>query len=340
MSRRSCRQLLMRVTLLSQKLCAPSRCSPAAHLLYRLSACHLSSRLICSRSTASLVLYRIDSKFEVSPRLGGLMASVPCTVDNIRRGPSRRANRTAPFCSTTSTFRVRHLVTSIQPFRWHALKSARFLVTYRTVDAGASRKLTGKDDRFSIRFAQASVARMSEATSGGIVPHIAALMRATWCHRNYRRLVPGVQSSTFTVYVYMAKDLVSWSPAQARHLTLSVNAARAGAAGDEFFHQRQKKRLAEMAELRVRLKVERLADDVLIVFVKDDPEAQRSVETGTTLFHLGISTAKRSDDGGWLVIGNSTSKSSPFGLAIRTPTATGRGLRPSVSPRSASRTHK
>ena len=68
---------------------------------------------------------------------------------------------------------------------------------------------------------------------------------------------------------------------------LPANAPRAGAAGDEFFHQRQKKRLAEMAELRVRLKVERLADDVLIVFVKDDPEAQRSVETGTTLFHLG-----------------------------------------------------
>jgi hypothetical protein len=39
-------------------------------------------------------------------------------------------------------------------------------------------------------------------------------------------------------------------------LTLSVNAARAGAAGNEFFHQRQKKRLAEMAELRVGLKVE------------------------------------------------------------------------------------
>jgi len=51
-----------------------------------------------------------------------------------------------------------------------------------------------------------------------------------------------------------------------RPLALPVNAPRAGAAGDEFFHQRQKKRLAEMAELRVRLKVERLADDVLIVF--------------------------------------------------------------------------
>src|SRR5258708_22902934 len=42
-----------------------------------------------------------------------------------------------------------------------------------------------------------------------------------------------------------------------------------------------------MAEWRLRLKVERPADDVLIVFVKNDPEAQRSVKTGSTLFHLG-----------------------------------------------------
>jgi len=86
------------------------------------------------------------------------------------------------------------------------------------------------------------------------------------------------------------------------HLTLSANAARAGAAGNEFFHQRQKKSLAEMAELRVRLKVERLADDVLIVFVKDDPEAQRSVETGTTLFHLRNFDGKTI--GGWWLAGD------------------------------------
>jgi hypothetical protein len=66
-----------------------------------------------------------------------------------------------------------------------------------------------------------------------------------------------------------------WSLGRLVPLTLSVNAARAGAAGDEFFHQRQKKCLAEMAKWHLRLKVERLADDVLIVFVKYNPEAQR-----------------------------------------------------------------
>ena len=62
-------------------------------------------------------------------------------------------------------------------------------------------------------------------------------------------------------------------PPYSAALTLSVNAARAGAAGIEFFYQRQKKCLAEMAKWHLRLKVERLADDVLIVFIKDDLEA-------------------------------------------------------------------
>src|SRR5947207_1283669 len=75
-------------------------------------------------------------------------------------------------------------------------------------------------------------------------------------------------------------------PGSIVQLTLSVDAARAGTAANEFFHQRQKKRLAEMAEWRLRLKVERLADDVLIVFIKYDPEAERSVEPGSALFHL------------------------------------------------------
>ena len=41
----------------------------------------------------------------------------------------------------------------------------------------------------------------------------------------------------------------------------------------------------------------------------------------------GMSAAKRSGENGWLVIGNSTSTCQPFGRAILTPTATGRGLR-------------
>jgi hypothetical protein len=39
-------------------------------------------------------------------------------------------------------------------------------------------------------------------------------------------------------------------------LTLSVDAARAGASGYEFFHQRQKECLAKPAEWRLRLEIE------------------------------------------------------------------------------------
>jgi hypothetical protein len=40
------------------------------------------------------------------------------------------------------------------------------------------------------------------------------------------------------------------------HLTLSVDAACPGAAGDEFPHQRQKERLTEMAKRRLRFEIE------------------------------------------------------------------------------------
>ena len=97
-----------------------------------------------------------------------------------------------------------------------------------------------------------------------------------------------------------------WSLGRLVPLTLSVNAASAGAAGDEFFHQRQKKCLAEMAKWHLRLKVERLADDVLIVFVKYNPEAQRSVEADATFFHLRNFDGKTI--GGGLLTSSSFSK--------------------------------
>jgi hypothetical protein len=86
-------------------------------------------------------------------------------------------------------------------------------------------------------------------------------------------------------------------------------------------------------------KIERPADIILIVLIENDPEPQSYVEPRSASFHFGNLDGK-AGEGGWLVIGNDTSRSSPFGLMIRTPTATGRGLRPSVSPRSASRTQR
>jgi hypothetical protein len=48
-------------------------------------------------------------------------------------------------------------------------------------------------------------------------------------------------------------------------LASAVDAARAGAASNEFLYQWQKERLAEPAERRLRLEIERLADRVLVV---------------------------------------------------------------------------
>src|SRR6516165_670779 len=42
-----------------------------------------------------------------------------------------------------------------------------------------------------------------------------------------------------------------------------------------------------MAERRIGFKIERLADDILILFIENNPEAQRGVEPGATLLHLG-----------------------------------------------------
>lgn len=51
--------------------------------------------------------------------------------------------------------------------------------------------------------------------------------------------------------------------------------------------QRQEERLAEAAERRGRLEIERLTDDVRVVFVQDDPKTQVRIETGPPFLECG-----------------------------------------------------
>ena len=120
----------------------------------------------------------------------------------------------------------------------------------------------------------------------------------------------------------------------------AIDAACASAARNKLFHQRQEKRLAEPSQRTVGREVEGLADDVLIIFVEDDPKTKVLIETSAALFRLRNLAAKRSDVGWLLVIGKSKSISAPSDAGRRTPTATGRGFRPSVSPRTDSRAQR
>src|SRR6185437_12839649 len=76
---------------------------------------------------------------------------------------------------------------------------------------------------------------------------------------------------------------------QTRHirLTSAIHTVRVGATGNELFHQREEERLAEPADRRLWLKIERPTDRVLIIFVKNDPETQRGLEASTTFLHFG-----------------------------------------------------
>jgi len=55
-------------------------------------------------------------------------------------------------------------------------------------------------------------------------------------------------------------------------------------AGDEFAQYRQEEVLAEPANWRLRFEIERVADDVAVEFVHDDPESTICIEAGATFF--------------------------------------------------------
>jgi hypothetical protein len=107
-------------------------------------------------------------------------------------------------------------------------------------------------------------------------------------------------------------------------------------ARDEFALYRQEEGLAEPANWRLRFEIERVTDDVAVEFVHDDPEMAICIEAGATFFDC------RDLEGEPLPLGlfrgdRENRTRSPSARAIRTPTAMGRSLRPSVSPFPASR---
>jgi hypothetical protein len=109
----------------------------------------------------------------------------------------------------------------------------------------------------------------------------------------------------------------------------------ASSLADEFAQDWKEKGLAETTNRGFRLNVEGVSDDVTVEFVQNNPETSINIETGAALSITGISTAKLPLPGCLVVIWKNNT--SPSRLAILTPTATGRSLRPSVSPLSASR---
>lgn len=69
-----------------------------------------------------------------------------------------------------------------------------------------------------------------------------------------------------------------------RRLSEAVHLGRGFPARDEFTQERKEESLADASDRRFGFEIERLSDDIRIIFIKDDPETQIGIASGPPLF--------------------------------------------------------